>query len=222
MAKAAPTNVATKRSRQTEMRLQVAARAALGDRSAIEVNIADVTGRAGVAASLLYRYFPDLPTLLGKVIADWSEIVFAADDDLRGGAEAFTVLKASILSVVERIDAEPGLFSAVYEASSRFPEAGQAWRNGLERWLKRRMQRLNEEFPGNAFGVEHLIVGLGGLVEGFLIARYGRATGAAAETAGAPDEVSELLALICYRAIYLRNPPDPLISSYQHVAKIGA
>ncbi len=219
MSKIAPPTAATERGRQTGVRLQEAARAALGERGASEVKISDVTGRAGVAQSLLYRYFPDLPALLGKVIADWSDAVFAEEVPRR--EDSFAGLKASILAVVGRIDAEPGLFAAVYEASGRFPEAQRAWRAGIERWLRRRMQRLNAEFPGNAFGVEHLVVGLGGLIEGFLIARYARENAAAAETAGSPDEVAELLALLCHRAIHLENPPLGSLKTYQHVAKIS-
>jgi AcrR family transcriptional regulator len=211
----------TNRGRQTGARLKDAARAALGERGADGVKIADVTSRAGVAVGLLYRYFPDLPALFGEVVGDWVDAVFA-EDGVPPDADPFTALKATILGVVERIDREPGLFMAVQEASGRFPEASRAWRTGLERWLRRRMQPLNEAFPGNAFGVEHLVAGLGGALEGFLIARYVRNAELALDAAGSPEEIAELLALIWHRAIRLENPPDELLERYAYIAKIRA
>lgn len=210
-----------KRGEQTRDRLKKAARGALAEQGAWNVKISDVAERGGVAAGLIYRYFPDLPSLLGEVLTDWAGEVFAEMPDV-DAADPFSAVKATFAELIGRVDREPGLLAALFEGSRQLPAPAEVWRTGLDRLLRRQMKPLNEAFPGNAFGVEHLVAGLSGLVEGCLVSRYVRRGALALDAAGAPEEAGELLALIWHRAVHLENPPEGTIETYQHVAKIGA
>lgn len=218
---AAPSKPLSKRGEKTKNRLKLAARECLNELGIGSVRIVDVAERAGVAAGLFYRYFPDLPTLLTEVLTGWGIEVFADLPD-PGETDPFSATRLTFLGLAQRIDREPGLLAAMVEGARRFPMASEAWRAGIDRLLRRQMKPLNEAFPGNAFGVEHLVASLVGLVEGYFIARYVRGDALAADAAGSPEEAAELLALIWHRAAYLANPREDLIETYRRVAKVAA
>lgn len=174
------------------------------------MKVADVAAEAEVAVGLFYHYFPDLKTAACDVLAEFMREIDGMAYNLPPAADAFDAIYRPTLVWTQAYAANPGLMRCLGQIAAEVPEFREIWLRGSQLWTHRVARRLVRQFGQEALPDSlYLSVAytLGSLVEGLLQEIYVRRNPELCDLLTAPEQVAELLSVIWYRAVYLRNPP---------------
>lgn len=116
----------------------------LQDRSASEVTIADIMDAVGLSRTAFYRYFPDVNTVLvrllnevkAKFAVDWIE----SPDD----ANFTEVIDADARSAVAQFEEHAAIMRACLDARTTSPELYAAWLQNVEESVQRTATRIED------------------------------------------------------------------------------
>lgn len=196
----------------TRERLKAAARRVLDRKGYNQMTVADVTQEAGVAAGLFHRYFPDLRTLtvelLGEVIAELGDTASIERDvpprDWMGR------IRSHVVPSVANHALRPGLVRAMNQLAEEYPPFRARLRGFYQTQLELLSSQIPRLFPeSDLTPAECLLLayGLAGISEVALRERYIVRNPALRDVQLSPEEMTDWLAMLFYRALFAANPP---------------
>lgn len=180
-----------------------------------KMRIADVTGEAGVAAGLFYHYFNDLKSLTQEVLLDFVSHSLRLEDierDVPKGDWYQRILVHNRL-VVRAYAQRPGIMRCLLQMADEDEHFAQRLRDNYRQqlcWLTSVMPRLFPEagFENNPQQALLLVYSLAGssemLLRDYFINQEEALTAAALDA----EEMAELLSVMFYRGLFLKNPPQ--------------
>ena len=181
------------------------------------MRIHDVTAQAGVAAGLFYHYFPDLKSLTLEVLDDFiaeSRNVEVIERDVARG-DWYARMYAHFELVVSSYAARPGLMRCLLQMADEDEGfAARLRKHYIEQlnWLVDLMPGL---FPDARFDRQRALLFVYALASsGEMLLRdlYINRDAQLGEQALSKEELTELLTVIFYRGLFLKNPPAEKLS----------
>lgn len=193
-------------------KLKTAARIVLERRNFHQIKIADVTGEAGVATGLFYRYFKDMNELLHELVEEFVAR-FEATEQIEAGVEKgdwFGRIHAHTRFIVSAYADQPGLMRCVYDMAGSDRELRDRWHDVQLGQLHPLVELMPRIFPAGettAAQNELMVSALGSIGEGFLREYFVNRDEALTRHDYSEDELSEWLASLFYRALFGEDPP---------------
>lgn len=182
-----------------------------------KMRISDVTKQANVAAGLFHHYFSDLKSLTIEVMQDFiakSLNVENIEKSVTKGdwyGRIFAHNRLVVVSYAER----PGIMRCMLQLADEDKEFAQLLRNNFVKQLSWLVDAMPKLYPGATFSKHQflmMIYALGGTGEAILRDYYINCEPALTERAVTVDEMTELLTVIFYRGLFLKNPPTEKLS----------
>ena len=211
-----PPNASTQKRRrsprgeQARARLKAAALRVLERVGYHQIRIADVTGEAGVTPGLFYHYFPDMKTLVLEVLREAILRNEELDNIERGlpRGDWFEFIRAHILVSVRSYSESPGLIRCIMQVSDEIPEFGAWARASYRRQLQLFTCHFSRLFPEAGLTADKslfLAYAAGGQAEA-IIREYFVFGNNELPQISDPEELAELLSVLFYRVLFLKNP----------------
>jgi AcrR family transcriptional regulator len=181
-----------------------ALRELLLERELAEVEIADITERAGVVRSLFYFYFPNKPAAVTALLEDsLAELMTAGSSWCEGaGGTHQQRVRDAVIATVEIWRAHPNLFLALFEATGSDPQTRRQWISWTDAFAKRARARIAHDLEAGVAlpGIEPPT--LAELLSGLTLTAMERDVRSLALTGKPIPGLPEALAHVWYRAIY--------------------
>ena len=193
-------------------KLKAAAALVMEDVGYHKMRITDVTGKAGVASGLFYHYYSDLKSLTLEVLEDFVSHSLRLEDiekDVPKGDWYERILAHNLLAVQAYAE-RPGIMRCLLQLADSDEEFSRMLRRNFVYqlgWLTRQMPRL---FPAakmsehQAMMVAYTLAGTG---ETILRDYYINREGVLIDEDLSVDEMAELITVMFYRGLFLKNPP---------------
>lgn len=103
----------------------------LREKTLEEVNVADISGRAGVTRSAFYFYFESKALAVMALMADLYEAAADANDLLvRAEGDPEVRVRTAIAGLFDSVDSSPHTYRALLEARASSPAVRQMWDAG--------------------------------------------------------------------------------------------
>lgn len=189
------------------------------------MRISDVTQEAGVATGLFYHYFKDLKSLTKEVLSDFiasSQNVSAIEKNVAKG-DWFARIYAHNYFVVKTYAAKPEVMRSLFQLADMDEAFSQTLKASFIQqleWLVNLMPRLFPEAAMDkhqALMVVYTLAGSGEVVlRDYFINKHPALT---AEKLSV-EEIAELLSVIFYRGLFLRNPPKEKLHHTAYMANM--
>ena len=214
------------RGAQARAKLKRACLAVLEREGYHNMRIADVTSQAGVAQGLFYHYFKDLKSLtlevLGEYVAQAGHLEEIEKDVERGNW--YQLIYAHNLLVVRSYARRPGLMRCLFQMADEDVQfSGMLRESFMEQlnWLVRLMPSLfpSTQFKeGQALMVAYALAGAG---ETLLKEYFINSNPVLTDTHLTIEEVTELLATMFYRGLFLEHPPAAELDYAKNLANMA-
>ena len=170
------------------------------------LRVEDITEDAGVAKGLFYRYFTNLMDITRVVCEELFESIEAqAPERYRGKSSAYAWLLTYASVPVTKFSDNPGLLACMFELHGSFPEISEAWQVFAHRYNVR-MEAVIREAGMPAKEAKDLCFILGAAAEGIIYQALVRGTLDLNKLAGNANTLSETIAKMWYRSIFLEAP----------------
>ncbi len=170
------------------------------------VRVEDITEDAGVAKGLFYRYFTNLMDITRVVCEDLFERIEAqAPERYRGKSSAYAWLLNYASVPVTKFSDNPGLLACMFELHGSFPEISEAWQVFAHRYNVRMEAVLRDAGVGAKEAKDHCFI-LGAAAEGIIYQALVRGAPDLKKLAGNSKTLSETIAAMWYRSIFLEAP----------------
>lgn len=194
----------------TRRRLKMATRKLLEEVGYRQMRIADIAREAGVAAGLCYHYFPDLKSITCEVLADFMDDMTTDARQSLHGDDLVHTLRGQYLVLIEYFRRSPGLVQCMLQVSDEIPEFGDIWEQTNRRWTRsfaRFLSRCMGESHPDPDTATLLAYSLGSMADALIHEFYIRKNSDLTTRIHSPEQLAELLVVLTYRAVFLRNPP---------------
>lgn len=201
------------RGLRSRERLKRAARDVLNEKGYRNIRIQDVTETAGVASGLFYHYFRDLREVVAEVSSDFFDELVGAAASLEEYEDPYDWIFENHRNVVERFARNPGILACLFGLAGDYEEFDGIWKKNAHIWnlqVAGFLQRTAHFRKDNARRAAFM---LGAMTEGVVYQALIRRTEDLAEFARQPEDIAEVIAVMWYRAIFLRAPPPEKLSA---------
>jgi AcrR family transcriptional regulator len=193
-------------------KLKVAGLAVLADVGYHKMRITDVTAKAGVASGLFYHYFADLKSLTIEVLEDFVSHSLRVEDIERDVPKGdwYERMYAHNRLVVQAYVEHPGIMRCLLQLADEDENFSRLLRQGFIHqlgWLTRQMPRLFPEAAMTEHQALMVVYTLAGTGETILRDYYINREAALNEHDVSAEEMTELISVIFYRGLFLKNPP---------------
>ena len=195
------------RGLRSRERLKQAARELLNERGFRKLRVLDVTGRAGVATGLFYRYFHDLREIAEELSRDFFADLLTGVDPQEPVEHRYDWIFEILSSAVRRFAQNPGILGCLFGLAGDYEEFDQIWKRNAHQWNLRVAEYLRRETGRDAAQARRMGFMLGAMTEGVIYQALIRQTADLVEMGGKPEDIADSLAVMWYRAIYLEDPP---------------
>ena len=201
------TDALNARGLRSRDRLKQAALDALNEKGLGSLRVQDVTGRAGVAAGLFYRYFHDLREIVGEISRDFFRALLKDAPVAARCRDPYDWIFENHLVLVRGFAANPGILACMFGLAGDNEEFDQIWKANAHRW--------NLEvaaFLERAAGMRHDAAArmgfvLGAMTEGVIYQSLIRHTADLLKSGRSPEDIAEVISVMWHRMIFLVNPP---------------
>lgn len=187
-----------------------------------QIRIVDVTGEAGVATGLFYRYFSDLGALFREVAEDCIARFDALEAIEHGVARGdwFGRILAHVRFNVQCHAGQPGLMRCIRDLANADVAVRERWQAARNRHLLLLADKLPSLFPGAKTSRQQnevVVYALGSVGETYLHDYFIDRSQATRLHKLSLDELAEFIALLFYRGLFGKNPPA---ASLQHAGAL--
>jgi len=187
--------------------LKEATRAALNERGFRSLRVQDVTARAGLASGLFYRYFRDLGAAVAEVCASVFDELLQQTRGLTDFSDPYAWIYGSHLAAVGVFARNPGVLACFFGLAADYPEFDAIWKRNAHDWNLQVAKFLQEVAGFTKPSAERMGFVLGAMTEGVIYQELIRHTEDLVNLGRRPEEIAEVISVMWYRAIFLRNPP---------------
>lgn len=221
-AKKAVQKPRTNRGEQARARLKRAARDVLERTGYHQMRIVDVTGEAGVAQGLFYHYFSDLQSLTREVLEDFvaeSRNLEAIERDVPRG-DWYARILAHCRLTVQSYARRPGLMRCLLQLADEDAEFSALLRTSFREqllWLVEQMPRLFPEVDFKEHQPLLVAYALAGNMEMLLREYFIQRSETLLAANVDADQLSELMAVMFYRGLFLEHPPADQLNYTQNL-----
>lgn len=202
-----PADVLQARGLRSRDRLKRAAREMLNEKGFRNLRVQDVTARAGVASGLFYRYFQDLREVVAEIARDFFDEVLKDTGTESQGAHPYDWIYAQHLNVVRGFAENPGILACLFGLTTDFAEFDEIWKRNAHKWNLQVAAFLRRAAGFEAGTAERMGFVLGAMTEGVIYQELIRHTEDLIELGRRPEDITEVITVMWYRAIFLANPP---------------
>ena len=178
-----------------------------------DMRVSDVTNEAGVAAGLFYHYFKDLKSLTVEVMTDYvseSENIDVIEKDIAKG-DWYERIYVHNLLVAKSYASRPGLMRALLQLADEEQTFSAILRQSYIdqlKWFVKLMPGLFPEAKLSEHEALMVIYTLAASSEVLLRDYYIKREPALTAQALTVEEIAELLSVMFYRGLFLKNPPE--------------
>lgn len=202
-----PADLLNQRGLRSRNRLKAAASELLNERGYRSMRVQDITERAGVASGLFYRYFHDLREIVAEVATDFFEELIANTSDMGVEGDPYDWIYRNHCGVVERFEEHPGILACLFGLAGDYEEFDAIWKKNAHAWNLQVAVFLRKEAGFDEARAERMGYVLGAMTEGVIYQSLIRHTEDLYTLGSHPHEIAEIIAVMWYRAIFLREPP---------------
>lgn len=202
-----PAELLNQRGLRSRNRLKDAAREVLNESGYRSLRVQDVTERAGVASGLFYRYFHDLREIVGEIARDFFEVLIANTSTLEVSDDPYDWIHGNHCYVVERFAENPGILACLFGLAGDYEEFDAIWKKNAHSWNLQVADFLRSEAGFRKERAERMGYVLGAMTEGVIYQSLIRHTEDLYTLGSHPSDIAEIIAVMWYRAIFLRDPP---------------
>jgi AcrR family transcriptional regulator len=132
------------RRARIESTILAATHTLLEDRSASEVTISDLMERVGLSRTAFYRYFPDVNSVLIRLLHEVQSEFIGTWLESPHDADFQQVLRGDSLGNVERFRIHRSIIQACLDARTSAPELHTAWVDVVDRVVERAGLRISD------------------------------------------------------------------------------
>jgi len=187
--------------------LKQATRDALNERGFRSLRVQDVTARAGLANGLFYRYFQDLGAAVAEVCAAVFDELLAQTRSLTDFSDPYGWIYGSHLAAVDVFARNPGVLACFFGLAADYPEFDSIWKRNAHLWNLQVAGFLQETASFTKPTAERMGFVLGAMTEGVIYQELIRHTEDLVKLGRRPEDIAEVISVMWYRAIFLRDPP---------------
>jgi len=171
------------------------------------LRVQDITGEAGVANGLFYRYFEDLNEIAVEIASDLFARLIEEVDRIDPALEPFAWIEQIHLVTVGAFGANPGILACLFGKSDDENSFSQVWDANAHAWNLRVAERLVAWGVAKPHAAEAMCFTLGAVTEGLLYqALVRRTSDLIGVTGGTTAGLANLIATIWHRIIFLASP----------------
>ncbi|MEH6549902.1 MAG: TetR/AcrR family transcriptional regulator [Pseudomonadales bacterium] len=189
------------------------------------MRISDVTREAGVAQGLFYHYFKDLKSLTVEVLSDFvaeASDMEAIEKDVPKG-DWYGLIYAHNLLIVNSYAKRPGVMRCLLQMADEDASFSAMLRESYREqlmWLVRRMPGLFPKVDFKEHQALMLAYSLAGSGEALMREYFIHRTESIQVSGLTVEELTELLATMFYRALFLENPPAEQLNYTKNLSKM--
>jgi len=187
--------------------LKEATRAALNERGFRSLRVQDVTARAGLASGLFYRYFRDLGAAVSEVCAAVFDELLQQTRGLTDFSDPYAWIYRTHLAAVGVFARNPGVLACFFGLAADYPEFDAIWKRNAHDWNLQVAGFLQEVAGFTKPSAERMGFVLGAMTEGVIYQELIRHTEDLVKLGRRPEDIAEVISVMWYRAIFLRDPP---------------
>ena len=195
------------RALRTREKLKHATRELLNEGGYRKLRVQDLTERAGVAAGLFYRYFHDLREIVHEVSSDFMAQLNSETSVLPTATHPYDQIFERHALALSLFGRNPGIVRCLFQLDGDYPEFGQVWKLAAHDWNMQVAKFLNSSAEIPMVQAEHMAFVLGAMTEGVFFQYLIRHTEDLSSLGGRPDDIAEMLSVMWYRSIFMKNPP---------------
>lgn len=195
------------RGLRSRERLKTAVREVLNEKGYRNIRLQDVTERAGVASGLFYHYFRDLREAVAEVASDFFDAVVEDTESLEDYREPYDWIFQNHCNVVERFARNPGILACLFGLAGDYEEFDKIWKQNAHVWNLHVADFLERTADFTAENARPMAFVLGATTEGVIYQALIRHTEDLFEFGEKPQDIAEVIAVMWYRVIFLRDPP---------------
>lgn len=188
--------------------LKEATREALNERGFRSLRVQDVTARAGLANGLFYRYFQDLGAAVAEVCAGVFDELLERTRGLTDFSDPYGWIYENHRAVVEVFARNPGVLACFFGLAADYTEFDAIWKRNAHLWNLQVAGFLQETAGFTKASAERMGFVLGAMTEGVIYQELIRHTEDLLKFGRKPRDIAEVIAVMWYRTIFLRNPPS--------------
>ena len=187
--------------------IKSAARVVLNSKGFRNLRVQDVTERAGVASGLFYRYFRDLGEVVAEVCATFFDELIEQTGALADFSDPYDWIYDNHRTVVTLFAKNPGILACLFGIAGHYPEFDAIWKRNAHVWNLQVAKFLRTAAGFAPRSAERMGFVLGAMTEGVVYQELIRRTEDLAQLGRRPEDIAEVIAVMWYRTIFLRNPP---------------
>jgi AcrR family transcriptional regulator len=163
--------------------------------------------RAGVASGLFYRYFRDLGDVVAEVCATFFDELIEQTGALADFSDPYDWIYDNHRTVVTLFAKNPGILACLFGIAGHYPEFDAIWKRNAHVWNLQVAKFLQTSAGFAPRSAERMGFVLGAMTEGVVYQELIRRTEDLAQLGRRPEDIAEVIAVMWYRTIFLRNPP---------------
>jgi len=202
-----PREVLQARALKSRELLKEATREGLNERGFRSLRVQDVTARAGLANGLFYRYFRDLEAAVAEVCAGVFDELLKEARGLTDFSDPYGWIYQNHRAVVEVFARNPGVLACFFGLAADCAEFDAIWKRNAHVWNLQVAGFLREAAGFTKASAERMGFVLGAMTEGVIYQELIRHTEDLVKLGRRPEHIAEVIAVMWYRTIFLRNPP---------------
>jgi AcrR family transcriptional regulator len=187
--------------------LKEATREALNERGFRNLRVQDVTARADLANGLFYRYFQDLGAAVAEVCAAVFDELLEQTRGLTDFSDPYGWIYENHRAVVAVFARNPGVLACFFGLAADYAEFDTIWKRNAHVWNLQVARFLQEAAGLTKASAERMGFVLGAMTEGMIYQELIRRTEDLVKLGRRPEDIAEVIAVMWYRTIFLRNPP---------------
>jgi len=209
------------RGLRSRAKIKAAALALLNKNGFNSLRVQDVAKKAGVANGLFYRYFPDLRSLAYELCRELFEQINHDSKAVPLGLHPYDWIYEVHLIPVRHFSDNPGLLACMFELPGDCAEFGEIWKESAHTWNLQVANFLREtRMPAaSRDAARKTAFVLGAMTEGIIYQSLIRHTEDLLQLGRSPEAISEVIAIMWYRAIFFENPPAAKLRSKSALLK---
>ena len=203
----------SQRALQTRKKLKAATRDLLNETGFHRMRVQDITQGAGVAAGLFYRYFPAVPDIVQEICADFMDELNARTRNLPVLTHPYDQIFERHALAVELFSDNPGIVRCLFQHDDDFPQFGRIWKAAAHEWNLQVADFLKSQASMPQQQAEHMAYVLGAMTEGVFFQYLIRHTKDLFDMGREPRDIAEIIAIMWYRTIFMKDPPAGKLKS---------
>lgn len=223
--KTAPKQPPTRKGSRSRENLKAAALRALERIGYRSLRLADIAEEAGVNISLVYHYYQDKAHLVFESLRDVVDIRGRVEDDPKRPRDPFNAIYHANLLFAKFYRDHPGLVRAVQHFNEEHPEFYSIYSRAWNDWNHRIGETIARRFENTELSEDEAVAvafALGGMVDKFLFETFVERKPSLLAIFPQPEDAARMLAVMWYRALYLKNPDAEEVGRFTGIASMGS